>query len=163
MADLNLKIEEGVAVLEFDQSDSKVNVLNTQVMRALEDLLDGLADRSRTQVGALLLTSRKEGIFLAGADIKEIERIRSCEEAEEKAQRGKQVLEKLERLDLVTVAVINGACLGGGLELALSCKYRVASFSEKVKVGLPEVKLGILPGFGGTWRLPRLIGLGRAL
>jgi len=78
------------------------------------------------------------------------------------AERGKEVLDKLSNLDLVTVALINGACLGGGLELALSCKYRVASFSSTLKIGLPEVRLGIIPGWGGTQRLRHLVGLGPA-
>ncbi|MFH1996533.1 MAG: 3-hydroxyacyl-CoA dehydrogenase NAD-binding domain-containing protein [Candidatus Omnitrophota bacterium] len=100
---------------------------------------------------------------MAGADIQEIEHITAKDDAKEKAEKGKEVLDRLAALDFVTVSVINGACLGGGLELALACKHRVASFSDKVKIGLPEVKLGIIPGFAGTQRLPRLIGLTQAL
>src|SRR3989338_6157443 len=123
-------------------------------------IIEQLADKA---LQVLIITSRKKGIFIAGADIKEIEGISSAEEAKNKAEKGKQILDNLNGLDLITVAAINGACLGGGFELALACKYRVATFSEKVKIGLPEVKLGIIPGFGGTVRLPKLIGLKRAL
>lgn len=163
MATLNYRIEKEVAVIEFDQPDSKVNVLNHQTMQELDSILNLLADKSKSEIRALLITSKKDGIFIAGADIKEIEAITSAPGAEEKAEKGKEVLKKIQDLDLVTVAAINGACLGGGLELALACKYRVASFSDKVRLGLPEVKLGLIPGFGGTQRLPRLIGLNRSL
>ena len=158
MGNLTLRIEKDIAILEFDQPDSKVNVLNTAVMKELDNILS-----SPINAKALLITSKKPGIFIAGADIKKIEGISSPEEAEAKAEGGKAVLQKIADLKLITVAVINGACLGGGLELALACKYRVASFSETVRIGLPEVKLGIIPGFGGTQRLPRLIGLMRGL
>ncbi|MFH1594034.1 MAG: 3-hydroxyacyl-CoA dehydrogenase NAD-binding domain-containing protein [Candidatus Omnitrophota bacterium] len=163
MKNLNLKIEKGIAILEFDQPDSRVNVLNTETMTELAGAIDELAAKPKDALKALIITSRKNGIFIAGADIKEIEHITSPKEAKDKSDKGKQVLERLKKLDLLTVAAINGACLGGGLELALACKYRVATFSEKVKIGLPEVKLGIIPGFGGTIRLPGTIGLMKAL
>ncbi len=110
-----------------------------------------------------MITSAKKKIFIAGADIKEIEGINSKEDAFSKAEEGKKVFQKLEDLKVSTFCVINGACLGGGYELALACKYRTASFSYNVKIGLPESNLGILPGFGGSIRLPRLIGLLKAL
>lgn len=163
MSVLNLNIVDKIAILEFDQPDSKVNVLNTPAMRELSDTISKLKGMPQTEVEALIITSKKRGIFIAGADIKEIEHITTKDKAKEKAEKGKEVLSELEALDLVTVAVINGACLGGGFELSLACKYRVASFSDKVKIGLPEVNLGIIPGFGGTQRLPRLIGLTAAL
>lgn len=163
MSALNLKIEKNIAILEFNQPHSKVNVLNTETMRELAGIIEKLSEKSNSEVSALIITSKKDGIFIAGADIKEIEHISSVEEAREKAEKGKEILDRLLNLDLITVAAINGACLGGGLELALACKYRVAGFSEKVKIGLPEVKLGVIPGFGGTVRLPKLIGLIRAL
>lgn len=159
MTGLNLRIENEFGFLEFDQEDAKVNVLNTCVMQELGRILDDLRDKTRFPLKALFITSGKDGVFLAGADIKEIESIATSEEAYAKAQQGKAIFDKLEQLDAVTVAVINGVCLGGGLELALACRYRVAAFSDRVKLGLPEVKLGLIPGFGGTWRLPRLIGL----
>ncbi len=123
--------------------------------------LDEIAKQS--DLSALLIASAKSRIFIAGADIKEIEAISSKEDAFQKAEEGKKILKKLEDLKIPTVCVINGACLGGGTELALACSYRVASFSPNVKIGLPEVNLGILPGFGGSVRLPRLVGLMKAL
>ncbi|OGW84391.1 MAG: hypothetical protein A2987_02190 [Omnitrophica bacterium RIFCSPLOWO2_01_FULL_45_10] len=163
MSSLNLKIDKEIAQLEFDQPDSKVNVLNTQTMRELVNIISELKVKSQSrQVKALIITSKKD-VFIAGADIKEIEGITSKNEAIEKAQIGKEILNSLHDLDIITLAAINGACLGGGLELALACKYRVATFSAQVKLGLPEVNLGIIPGFGGTQRLPRLIGLMRGL
>ena len=158
---LNLKIQGKIAILEFDQPDSKVNVLNTGSMQELSRAIDELSTKS--EVKALIITSKKQRIFIAGADIKEIEHIDSIEKAREKVDSGKDILNRLHDLDLVTVAAINGVCLGGGLELAIACKYRVASFDDNVKIGLPEVRLGILPGWGGTQRLPRLIGLNRGL
>jgi len=163
MNSLQLKIENEIAILEFDQPDSKVNLLNSATMQELAQILNQLAQKSQPEVRALMLTSKKNGSFIAGADIKEIEQIHSSEEAKEKSEKGKQIFNALEKLDLVTLAVINGDCLGGGLELALACRYRVASFSDRVKIGLPEVKLGLVPGWGGTQRLPGLIGLAPAL
>ena len=125
-------------------------------------MMDQLAAGPKDGIKGLIISSKKEGIFIAGSDIKEIEKISSAKEAEEKAQIGKDILNKLGCMNLITVAAINGACLGGGLELALHCKYRTASFSEAVRMGLPEVKLGLIPGFGGTQKLPRIVGLMRA-
>ncbi len=158
---LNLKIENGFALIEFDQPDSKVNVLSSAVMGELKEIVGQLAGRQDLK-GALIL-SRKPDIFIAGADIKEIENITSRSEAEAKAQEGQKILNALEKLNIPTIALINGACLGGGLELALACDYRLACFGDKVKIGLPEVKLGIIPGFGGTKRLSRLVGLRKGL
>jgi 3-hydroxyacyl-CoA dehydrogenase/enoyl-CoA hydratase/3-hydroxybutyryl-CoA epimerase len=163
MSALNLRIENKIAILEFDQPDSKVNILNTQTMQELTDIINELKAKPEHEVQALLISSKKDGIFIAGADIKEIEKINTIEEAKEKAESGKKIFQRLQSLDLITVAVINGVCVGAGLELALFCKYRVASFSEKVKIGLPEVNLGVIPGFGGTQTLPRLIGLTQGL
>lgn len=163
MANLSLKTDGQIALIEFNQQDAKVNVLNEQIMKEFDALLDEISIKAKCgAVKALLITSKKD-VFIAGADIKEIENIVMPKEAEVKAQAGKEILNKLCALDVLTMAVINGACLGGGLELALACKYRVASFSDSVKIGLPEVKLGIIPGFGATQRLPRLIGLIRSL
>tara|TARA_B100000315_G_scaffold260013_1_gene318743 strand:- start:1698 stop:3806 length:2109 start_codon:yes stop_codon:yes gene_type:complete len=161
MSDLNFKVEGDIGFIEFNQAGSKVNVLSSSVMAELSKLIASL--KNKPQVKALLITSAKENIFIAGADIKEIENISSAKEAKAKADEGKGVLDDLASLDLITIAVINGACLGGGFELALACDYRVAGFGDKIKIGLPEVKLGVLPGFGGTVRLPRLLGLVTAL
>ena len=154
-------IDGEVETLEFDTPDSSVNILSGAALTELEQQLDEIAARSDIKV--LLFTSAKKSIFIAGADIKEIDSITNPQEASEKCNRGKQVFDKLEKLPQITVAVINGACLGGGYELSLACNYRVAGFAGCVKIGLPEVRLGILPGFGGCVRLPELIGIGNAL
>ncbi len=156
-----LTVQDGIGNLELDVPGTDVNVLTSEGLGELKTLLGALA--ARTDLQALLVTSAKKRIFIAGADIKEINGIATKEDAFQKAEQGKEVLQLLEDLKYPTVAVINGACLGGGYELALSCTFRVASFSNQVKIGLPEVNLGILPGFGGSIRLPRLIGLMRAL
>lgn len=153
--------KEGIGNLLFDNPGSDVNVLTSEHMRSLDSTLDELSRRK--DLKALTLTSAKSRIFVAGADIREIESIHTPEDAVLKADLGKEVFQKLEDLPFPTVCVINGACLGGGLELALACTWRIASFAPAVKIGLPEVNLGILPGFGGSIRLPRLVGLLRGL
>ena len=179
---LKLKIEDGFAIIEFDQPDSKVNVLSSPAMAELETIISQLNDwsgssptshpedleRSERDEGSkglkgLLIASAKPDVFIAGADIREIENIKSYSEAEAVVKKGQKILNALEKLTIPTIALINGACLGGGLELALVCDYRLASFDKNVKLGLPEVRLGVIPGFGGTKRLARLIGLRKAL
>ncbi|MSR77127.1 MAG: fatty oxidation complex subunit alpha [Candidatus Omnitrophica bacterium] len=156
-----LKIEDGIGQLVFDHPGSEVNILTSENLRTLKEALVEI--HKRNDLKALLFTSAKNRIFIAGADINEINKISTKDEAFRAAEAGKEVFQLIEDLKIPTVAVINGACLGGGYELALSCRYRVAAFSDKVKIGLPEVNLGILPGFGGSIRLPRLVGLLKAL
>ena len=156
-----LSVENGIGNLLFDHSDPEVNILTSEHLKSLGDTLDEIA--ARKDIRAMVVTSAKKSIFIAGADIKEINGIRTPQDAFAKAEEGKKILQKLEDLRFPTICVIGGACLGGGYELALCCDYRVASFSEKVKIGLPECNLGILPGFGGSIRLPRLIGLLKAM
>lgn len=156
------EIREGsTLILEMDMPDSPVNILTSEYIQELGQLLDGYAKDST--ITGMIFTSAKDRIFIAGANINEINGIKTKEDAFAKAEQGKAVLKKLENLKFPTVAAINGACLGGGLELALGCTARVASRSSAVKIGLPEVQLGILPGFGGSVRLPRLIGLTQAM
>ena len=130
-------------------------------MKRLDSILDDV--KNKPELKALVLTSAKKDVFIAGADIKEIEGILKTKEGEEKSRSGQDILNKLEDLPMPTIAVLDGVALGGGCELALACRWRVATFNEKVKIGLPEVNLGIIPGFAGTYRLPRLIGLTPAL
>lgn len=156
-----LTVEDGIGVLTMDHPDSEVNVLTGAHLEQLDKHLDAL--KTRTDLRALLFASAKKKIFIAGADINEIAKISTPDDAFKAAEMGKVVFQKIEDLPYTTICVINGACLGGGFELALSCWYRVASFSDAVKIGLPEVNLGILPGFGGSIRLPRLIGLLKSL
>ncbi len=153
--------ESGVAHLVLDQSDAKINKLSGAAMAELDALLG--SELVSPNIKALVVSSRKPGVFIAGADITEIECIETEADAFEKSRQGQAIFTKLAALRYPTIAVIDGACLGGGLELALACSFRVVTDSDKTKLGLPEVSLGILPGWGGTQRLPRLIGLVQAL
>lgn len=149
---------DGLTILTFDdKSDEKVNKLSKNALLELDQLLDQI--KNNQKISCLLIRSAKKGIFIAGADINEIKDISDPEDAMNKAQQGQLIIHKISKLLFPTVAAINGACVGGGLELALACDYRVVSDNKKVQIGLPEVQLGIIPGFGGTQRLPRLIGL----
>lgn len=155
------KIVDEFVVLEFDQPASGANLLSTASLQELQQIF--LQLQSKQVLKGVCVCSNKPGIFIAGMDIREVEKITSSSEGFAKAQAGQKILNDLEKLPVPTVALINGACLGGGLELALACDYRLAGFGDKVKLGLPGIKLGVVPGFGGTKRLPRLVGLRKAL
>jgi 3-hydroxyacyl-CoA dehydrogenase/enoyl-CoA hydratase/3-hydroxybutyryl-CoA epimerase len=151
---------EGIAWVVFDDPESKVNVLGTEQMQQLDAVLDELYKRKPK---AAVFISAKPGIFIAGADINELQRIHDASLGADLSRAGHRIFAKIERLGVPTVAAIDGACLGGGCELALACRYRVAADDPKTQIGLPETQLGIIPGWGGSQRLPRLIGLGAAL
>ncbi len=148
---------ESVGRLTIDMPGSSANILSRSVMKELDQMLGELAARS--DIRALVIGSAKKGIFIAGADISEIEGLVDAEDAADMAAEGQAVFTKLAALPYPTIAMIDGACMGGGCEFALACTYRVASDHAKTRFSLPEVQLGILPGFGGTQRLPRLVGL----
>lgn len=156
-----LRIVHGIGRLIFDLPGEKVNKFTGEVVEELEKLIDSL--KNNTEIKILVIESAKKNIFIAGADIKEIVAIKKQSIAEKLAKRGQDVFNKLEDLPFPTVAVIDGACLGGGTEFSLACTFRVATDNDKVAIGLPEVNLGILPGWGGTQRLPKLIGLTKSL
>jgi 3-hydroxyacyl-CoA dehydrogenase/enoyl-CoA hydratase/3-hydroxybutyryl-CoA epimerase len=149
---------DGIAWVVFDDPNAKVNVFNTANMTLLDRILDEL---TREKPKRVVFISGKPGTFIAGADIKELEKIRDAAHAEELSRAGHRVFAKIEALP--SVAAIDGACLGGGCELALACRCRVATDNPKTQIGLPETQLGIIPGWGGTQRLPALIGLRAAL
>ena len=153
----NLSKDNGVATLCFDMQNEKVNKLSFDVFKELQKLLEEIKyDRS---IKVLFITSAKKNIFIAGADISEIKQMDDMDDIYNKLVSIDAVLNELEQLPYPTVSVINGACMGGGLEFALCCNYRIATNSPKTKIAFPEVKLGIFPGFGGTQRAPKLIGL----
>ena len=159
---VTLNIEsDGVAWLVID-TPGKLNVLSSSVMMELNDRV-GEVEHARDRIKALIIRSGKEGSFIAGADISEIGAITDPREGAQKAAIGQSVFTRISRLPMMTIAAIDGVCLGGGTELSLACNYRIGSDRKETKIGLPEVQLGILPGFGGTTRLPRLIGLSAAL
>jgi 3-hydroxyacyl-CoA dehydrogenase / enoyl-CoA hydratase / 3-hydroxybutyryl-CoA epimerase len=151
---------DGLAVLIFDTPGERVNKFSTPVMREFEAVVDALAARS--DVKALLLLSAKPGVFIAGADVNEIAKADRNADPE-MIRGGHRTFNKLANLPFPTVAAIDGACVGGGCETALSMDWRLISDSKKAQIGLPEVTLGILPAWGGTTRLPRMIGLANAL
>ncbi len=153
----------GIWRLVFDLPGEKVNKLTSAVLEDLEAVLRELA--KQTELKALIVWGGKEesGTFIAGADIQEIREVSGVEETTRRVQRAQKVLNLFSSMPAVTIAAIDGNCLGGGLELALACDRRIGTLSEKTKLGLPEVQLGIVPGFGGTQRLPRLVGIAKAL
>jgi len=155
------KRPDGIAVLTFDLPGEKVNKLTTAVMTELDQVLEELA--ADHAIKALVIRSGKPDIFIAGADIAEIRDITEANKGEELSRKGQSVLGRIESLPFPTVAAIHGPCLGGGLELALACSHRVISNDPRTALGQPEVKIGIIPGFGGTQRLPRLVGLANSL
>jgi 3-hydroxyacyl-CoA dehydrogenase/enoyl-CoA hydratase/3-hydroxybutyryl-CoA epimerase len=153
--------ENDIGILTFDLPGEKVNKFSTPVMEELDSLLDELTKRS--DLKCLLILSGKKRIFIAGADINEIKESYDPELGYQVSNRGHLVFNKIAGLPFPTVAVIDGACMGGGTELSLACTYRLATDNPGTKIALPEVNLGIFPGWGGTQRLPRLIGLQRSL
>lgn len=159
---LILQIDKnGVANLIFDAPNEKVNKLATSVLLDLKKALNVIDNNKAIRV--LLISSAKKDNFIAGADINEIKAINDEKDALDKVSKGQEILDQLAKLKIPTICVINGSCLGGGLELALACKYRVGVINAKTILGLPEVNLGIIPGFGGTQRLPALVGLEESL
>ena len=147
--------EKGLLWLCLDKADASTNVLSKSVLEELEQTLDQVP--SKNAKGLIIYSAKKNG-FLAGADIHEFTELKTTDAAFEKLRYGQTVFSKIENLPCPSVAMIHGFCLGGGMELALACTYRVAEFSDKCKLGLPEVRLGIHPGYGGAVRLPELIG-----
>ncbi|HEX7021446.1 MAG TPA: enoyl-CoA hydratase/isomerase family protein, partial [Trueperaceae bacterium] len=154
---ISYEVEEGVALLTIEREEA-LNALNAQLLFELGAAFE-LAE-SDLEVRALVVTGRGRA-FVAGADIKALSALSDSFSGREAALAGQDVMNTLAALPFPTVAAINGFALGGGLELALACDLRVAAPSAKL--GLPEVGLGLIPGYGGTQRLPRLIGQGRAL
>ncbi|HEY0969840.1 MAG TPA: fatty acid oxidation complex subunit alpha FadJ [Gemmatimonadales bacterium] len=153
--------DEGVLVVTLDVPGEAVNVLGRAVREDFVALFERIAHD--TGIRAVVLASGKSDVWIAGADVEELLEIRSATEAEQLSRQGQLLLEKLESLRVPVVAAIHGACLGGGLETALACSYRVASDHPRTKLALPEVQLGLIPGAGGTQRLPQTVGLRAAL
>ncbi|HEY2737484.1 MAG TPA: 3-hydroxyacyl-CoA dehydrogenase NAD-binding domain-containing protein, partial [Thermoanaerobaculia bacterium] len=150
-----------LATLTFDSPEKRVNVFTRAALAELEQVIGEVA--ARQEIGCLILLSGKEAGFIAGADVEEIARVSDPTEAEAGARIGHRLFAAWEALPFPTVAAIRGTCLGGGTELSLASTWRVASDSAATRIGLPEVRLGILPGWGGSTRLPRLIGVPEAL
>ena len=161
MAYLHLEMKQEVAVVWLDQEGEKVNKLGDYLLDEFSAMLNQLS--TDTSVKAVVLISRKPDTFIAGADLDTIASMKKPGEIEELIHQGQALLQRLDDFPKPVVAAINGAALGGGLEVALACDYRICTDSPKTILGLPEVKLGLLPGTGGTQRLPALIGIQRSL
>ena len=150
-----------VGVITIDVPGEKMNTLKAEFVPQIKAVL--AEARSNPQLAGLVLISGKSDNFVAGADISMIVKCQTAEEAEGLARQGQEVMAEIAALPFPVVAAIHGACLGGGLELALACSARICTLDEKTRLGLPEVQLGLLPGSGGTQRLPKLIGVPQAL
>jgi enoyl-CoA hydratase/carnithine racemase len=148
-----------VALLTIDQPGSRANVLSAQLWTELEAAVAPLG--GRTDLAGLVIASGKPGMFIAGADLKFFQSLPGpfADETEALVGQGLRVLAAIGSLPFPTAAAIDGAALGGGLEVALACDYRLVGTHPRVELGLPETKLGLIPGWGGTQRLPRVIGL----
>lgn len=151
---------EGLAWLVFDRAGAATNTFSSEALRELGAIIDHLA--SMPPKGLAILSAKDNG-FAAGADIDEFTALKDENEAMALTVLGNEVFDKIERLPFPTVAMIHGFCMGGGLELSLACRYRIADDGPKTRMALPEVMLGIVPGWGGAKRLPRLIGAAPAL
>ena len=151
---------DDVLVLTLDRADTPVNALSQAVLEELDAILERI---EISKPKAVVIRSGKAAGFVAGADIKEFQEFDAKGTVMQAIRRGQLVFERLHRLPCPTVAAIHGHCMGGGTELALACTYRVASSDDSTRIGLPEVKLGIFPGWGGSVRLPRLVGAPAAM
>ena len=147
--------DSGIVTLTLDRANSSVNALSREVLDELGQIVERL---SIEKPAGVLIHSAKPGGFAVGADIKQFVEYAKAGTVLENIENGQRVFESLARLPCPTVAAIHGACMGGGTELVLACRQRIAADDEKTRIGLPEVMLGIHPGWGGTARLPRLIG-----
>ena len=146
------KDADGVLVLTLDVPGEKLNTLGQGMIAEFEQLLSEVEDDP--SVRAVVIRSGKPDSFIAGADIKDFTRIGSAEEGEALSRAGHAIFDRLESCRVPVVAAIHGTCLGGGTELALACRYRVASDDPKTSIGLPEVMLGLVPGAGGRSACP---------
>ena len=153
-----ISIENGIGLITINRP-SKLNALNVETIQELHNAFESL--ENNTDVRVIIITGEGEKAFVAGADISEFANF-SIEEGAQMAAQGHELLfDFIENLKTPVIAAVNGFALGGGLELAMACHFRIAS--DNAKMGLPEVSLGVIPGYGGTQRLPQLIGKGRAM
>uniref|UniRef100_A0A6B2E958 Trifunctional enzyme subunit alpha, mitochondrial n=1 Tax=Phlebotomus kandelakii TaxID=1109342 RepID=A0A6B2E958_9DIPT len=158
---LQTKVVDGVLVVTLDSPNVKVNSLGEEVSLEFQNVLREL--ETNASVGSAVVISAKPGCFVAGADIGMLEKCKSVQDAQKISHDGQLMFSRMERSKKPIVAAINGACLGGGLELALACHYRIATKDKSTNLGLPEVMLGLLPGAGGTQRLTQLTSIPTAL
>jgi enoyl-CoA hydratase/carnithine racemase len=149
-------VEDRIAIIALDHPP--VNALNSQTVKDLDAALDMALEDDAVKV--IIVTGAGRTVFVSGADISEIDQIRDADHAEELLRAGHAVFNKIETSKKPVIAAINGICLGGGLEMAMACHMRVAG--DRARIGQPEINLGIIPGWGGTQRLPRIVGPSKA-
>ncbi|MCF6301453.1 MAG: 3-hydroxyacyl-CoA dehydrogenase NAD-binding domain-containing protein, partial [Proteobacteria bacterium] len=157
MANFEIKVKDNIATIWIDQVRSEVNTLSVAMLDNFVAVLDRIEEDEK--INAAVLISRKPNCFIAGADIKDFQRMKDSKEAGNMSIEGNKILMRLSNLKKPVIAAINGACLGGGLEVVMACHYRIASTDKKTVFGLPEIKLGLLPGGGGTQRMIKLTRL----
>ena len=153
-------LEDSIALISFDMKNSTMNVLNQESIAAFDEAFDKAVKDANVK-GIIVTSDKKE--FIAGADLKMIAAVKTPEQVMEKSGVLHKLYRKMETCGKPVVAAINGTALGGGFELCLASHFRIAVNDAKIQIGLPEVLLGLLPGAGGTQRLPRLIGIENAL
>ncbi|WP_040502695.1 fatty acid oxidation complex subunit alpha FadJ [Idiomarina xiamenensis] len=153
--------EQGLALITIDVPGESMNTLKSSFAEEVGEILQQLEGNS--DINGVVISSGKASSFIAGADIGMIDACETAGDTESLARQGQAMFDRIEQLPVPVVAAIHGACLGGGLELAMACHYRVCSDDERTQLGLPEVKLGLLPGSGGTQRLPRIVGIQQGL
>jgi 3-hydroxyacyl-CoA dehydrogenase/enoyl-CoA hydratase/3-hydroxybutyryl-CoA epimerase len=153
--------EDQICVLTFDRPDSTANIFDHATLAELNEHINHILCNS--DLKGVVITSAKKSIFIAGADLTQLGKAKTPAELRDMIELGQVVFNHLTQLPIPVVAAIHGACVGGGYELCLACDYRIASPDKATKIGLPETQLGILPAWGGSTRLPRLIGLPKAL
>ncbi|MEX0684515.1 MAG: fatty acid oxidation complex subunit alpha FadJ [Balneolales bacterium] len=161
MKNFSIDQKEGLAIITLDQPGEKVNKLTAEILGEFKECIQNIeGDKS---IRAVILISGKKDNFIAGADIRIFSTFKQRGDAEKFSREGNEFLSRIANLSKPVVAAIHGSCMGGGLEVALACHYRIASVESQTKFSFPEVNLGLLPGAGGTQRLPRLIGIPKAL
>ena len=153
--------DDHICVLTFDRPDSAANIFDKATLVELNNHINYVLCNSNLK--GLVLTSAKKSIFVAGADLTQLSTAKTSDELRDMIELGQSVFNRLSTINIPSVAAIHGACLGGGYEVCLACDYRLASPDKATKIGLPETQLGIIPAWGGSTRLPRLIGLPKAL
>ena len=150
-----------VVVVLIDCAGRSMNVFDSSLLDEIENVIETIA--SDPSVRMVVFRSGKKSGFFAGADLHQIQNIHTPEQAATVLRRGQELFNRVESLQVPTLAVIHGPCLGGGLEFSLACKYRVARDDSTTKIGLPETQLGLIPAWGGTQRLPKVVGLTTAI
>lgn len=157
----HVETKEHIVWIYFDRANSAVNTINHEVLDELAAILTDIAQQ-KAHLGVIIASAKSSG-FIAGADVEQFTKFKTLDEAMALINKGQQVFNQLAAMQIPTVAMIKGFCLGGGCELALACRYRVADDDAKTRIGLPEILLGIHPGWGGSVRLPRMIGAIKAM